>query len=402
MVKEKRVCRLCRGGTNYPILNMGDNALVNSLVEDPKGTEPVYPLEVVGCQKCNFVQVKKPIDAHKIYTEQDYLYYSSDMPGLSDYFLEYAKELQKYIEPTSFVVEIGSNDGIMLSHIAGFGNAVLGVDPSTNVAIRAMAKGIPTLPLFFNERNAKLVAKEMGQAKLIYANNCIAHIDDLDSVMEGVKALLTDDGVFVVECNYWGGMVKNKNYSLIYHDHFSYFSLKNWQDYATKFGLRPFDAVVTPAQGGSLRVFMDKGSHSITTRLNELMREEMDSKLNSKKVAQQYGEDCIKEAEKLRNTIEGLKKRGKTIAGYGAAAKGFSVLKLAGINEKHIDYFVDDSPAKQGKYTPVTHIPVISRAEAESKLPDYFFITAPNYAETIMMKEKDFKGKFVLCDSTVV
>jgi len=401
MAKEKFRCRLCRAGTNYQILNMGDNALVNSLIDETglQKQEETFPLCVVGCQKCNFVQVKKPIDAHKIYTAQDYLYYSSDMPGLSDYFLEYAKEVQKYITPTDFVVEIGSNDGIMLSRIAGFGNAVLGVDPSVNVAIRAMA---PTLPLFFNERNAKLIEKEMGQAKLIYGNNCIAHIDDLDSVMEGVKALLSEDGVFVVECNYWGGMVKNKNYSLVYHDHFSYFSLKNWVEYGHRFGLRPFDAVVTPAQGGSLRVFMDRGTRPITERLNELLREEIESKLNSKKTAQQYGADCIEEANKLRNTIEALKESGKSIAGYGAAAKGFSVLKLAGIDQRHIDYFVDDSPAKQGKYTPVTHIPVISREEAESKLPDYFFITAPNYAETIIAKEKDFKGKFLLCDSTIV
>ena len=386
---------------------MGDNALVNSLVDekDLQKSEDTYPLCVVGCQKCHFVQVESPIDANRIYTDQDYLYYSSDMPGLSEYFREYANDLKEYLSPEDFVVEIGSNDGIMLAHFASFGNAVLGVDPSVNVAIRALANGIPTLPLFFDERVATLIAREMRQAKLIYGNNCIAHIDDLDSVMKGVQALLSDDGMFVVECNYWGAMVKNKNYALVYHDHFSYFSLENWANYAKKFGMRIFDAEVTVAQGGSLRVFMAKDGRQRTDRCERLLKSEIDSKLGSKKVAQQYGADCIEEANKLRTTVEALKESGKTIAGYGAAAKGFSVLKLAGIDQRHIDYFVDDSPAKQGKYTPVTHIPVISRAEADSKLPDYFFITAPNYADVIMEKEKVFKekgGKFILCDSTIV
>jgi len=250
---EKKKCRIC-GGVKYDnVLDMGRNPLVNSLI-DVKGLskkEETYPLKVVRCEDCSLVQLEKPIDSNKIYKEVDYLYFSSDMPGLADYFQDYAEELKKYLEPEDLVVEIGSNDGIMLRPFAEWGYPVLGVDPATNVAIRAFRNGIPTLPLFFTERLATQIRAEFGQAKVIYGNNCIAHIDDLDDVMKGVEALLADNGVFVVECNYWGGMVKNKNYSLVYHDHFSYFSLKNWVDYAPKFGLKVFDAKVTPAQGGS-------------------------------------------------------------------------------------------------------------------------------------------------------
>lgn len=395
-------CRLCRGTSFAPVLNMGKNALVNSLIskEDLDKREETYPLEVVRCMKCSLVQLKKPIDSNKIYKDVDYLYFSSDMPGLSDYFKEYAQDLKnRFLSVGDFVVEIGSNDGIMLEHFVDKCK-IFGVDPATNVALRALKRGIPTLPLFFNERVGKQIAFEWGKAKLIYGNNCIAHIDDLDSVMKGVVELLTDDGVFVVECNYWGGMVKNKNYALVYHDHFSYFSLKNWADIANKYGMQVFDAIVTPAQGGSLRVFMGKGAITMTKRCLDLITEEVFSKLNTQEIATQYGINCKAEALKLWNLIESIKVEGKTIAGYGAAAKGFSVLKLAGIDERHIDYFVDDSPAKQGKYTPVSHIPVVSRQDRPD--PDYFFITAPNYAETIMAKEKDFKGKFILCDSTIV
>ncbi len=384
---------------------MGNNALVNSLIlkEDLDKKDETHPLEVVRCEKCSLVQLKKPIDSNKIYKDVDYLYFSSDMPGLSDYFKEYANDLkERFLSQGDFVVEIGSNDGIMLEHFVDK-CLILGVDPATNVVLRALRRGIATVPLFFNERLGKQIAAEWGKAKVMYGNNCIAHIDNLDSVMRGVQELLTDDGVFVVECNYWGGMVKNKNYALVYHDHFSYFSLKNWADIADRHGMQVFDAIVTPAQGGSLRVFMGKGAVTMTKRCLDLVKEEVISKLNTKEVAIQYGKDCIKEADKLRCIIEGIKAEGKSIAGYGAAAKGFSVLRLAGIDERHIDYFVDDSPAKQGKYTPVTHIPVVSRSERPD--PDYFFITAPNYGTQIMAKEQEFiknGGKFILCDSTVV
>src|SRR3990167_5712141 len=395
-----RTCRTCHSSEFDPVLDMGMNPLVNSLIakENLEEAEEQFPLEVVRCRECSLVQVKKPIDSHKIYKDVDYLYFSSDMPNLKEYFEAYAKEIRdRFNTQGNFVVEIGSNDGIMLEMFPL--TKVLGVDPATNVAIRALRKGIPTLPLFFNERVAKLIRAEWGPAKVVYGNNCIAHIDDLDDVMRGVSHLLTSDGVFVVECNYFGGMVKNNNYALVYHDHFSYFSLKNWVDYATGFGLKVFDATVTPAQGGSLRVFMGKGDRAQTTRLAELKEEEERTKLNSLECAQEYGNACQREAKKLLKTVEKLKAERKKIAGYGAAAKGFSVLKLAGIDERHIDYFIDDSPAKQGKYTPVSHIPVMARADVRRKdLPDVFFITAPNYADVIMEKEKTFKdggGEFL-------
>lgn len=403
-----RKCRMCGTGKFDSVLDMGENALVNSLIDekDLDKKEETYPLKVVRCRECSLVQVEKPIDSHKIYKDVDYLYFSSDMPGLRDYFSSYAQDVhERFLTEGDFVVEIGSNDGIMLSFFQNSGYDVLGVDPSTNVALRALHRNIPTVPLFFEERLGQQIQREFGGAKVIYGNNCIAHIDDLDSVMKGVEALLDIDGVFVVECNYWGGMVKNKNYALVYHDHFSYFSLQNWIDYAKKFGLHVFDATVTPAQGGSLRVFMDRGSRGLTPQFQAHLDEENRAQINTKDVAKQYGKDCVAEANKLFSVVENLKKEGKTIAGYGAAAKGFSVLKLAGIDQRHIEYFVDDSPAKQGKFTPVTHIPVISREQAEGSLPDVFFITAPNYAKVIMSKEQEFLnrgGKFLLCDSSIV
>lgn len=173
-------------------------------------------------------------------------------------------------------------------------------------------------------------------------------------------------------------------------------------------GMQIFDAFVTEAQGEglSLRIFAQNGkAKEKTERYRKLKHEETKNKLNTVESALNYGKACKDEARRLRSVVEKLKQEGKRIAGYGAAAKGFSVLQLAGIDGRHIDYFVDDSPAKQGKYTPVTRIPIISREDADHILPDYFFITAPNYADVIIRKESDFVeagGRFILCDSSLV
>lgn len=406
----KKTCRMCQGTKFKKVIDFGKNPLVNSLIEkkDLSKKEPIYPLAVEQCQNCYLVQITKPISSHKIYQEQDYLYFSSDMPTLSEYFLDYANDIkQRFLVdylPDNFIVEIGSNDGILLNHFKEY--KVLGIDPASNVVLRALAREIPTLSDFFTKRIAKNIVKEFGQAKIIMGNNCIAHLNNLIDLIKGVKILLKSDGVFVVECNYWGGMVKNKNYSLIYHDHFSYFTLKNWVDFLKYYGLEVFDAYVTPAQGGSLRLFIGfPDKHEKTQRFKDILEEEIDTNLNSYKAAQKYEKEVKEEAKKLYCLIKGLKDDGKKIAGYGAAAKGFSVLKLAEITDKHLDYFVDDSPAKQGKYTPVTHIPVISREEAELRLPDYFFITAPNYEQIIINKEDVFLasgGKFITVDGRIV
>ena len=408
-----RKCRMCKGKQFELVLNMGDNPTVNSLIEekDLSNEEAVYPLVVEQCQTCWLVQIVEPVDAQKIYRDEDYLYFSGDMPGLSSYFLEYAAEVKSNIFQgqdlaDKFIIEIGSNDGTMLHHFKNWNADILGVDPASNVVVRALRDGIPTVSDFFSSRIAKSIFRDFGRADFIYGNNCIAHLKDLNDLMEGVKILLKNDGVFAVECNYWGGMVKNKNYALVYHDHYSYFSLTNWANFADEHGMKVFDAWVTPAQGGSLRVYMTRDlKRAVTDRCSTLLHEEVTIHLSSLETARKYRTSVLAEAKKLFSLIGEIKKTGKTIAGYGAAAKGFSVLKLAGLDQRHIDYFVDDSPAKQGKYTPVTHIPVVSREIAEGNLPDYFFITAPNYEKVIVEKEVNFRengGKFITVDCRIL
>ncbi|MBI4060274.1 MAG: methyltransferase domain-containing protein [Elusimicrobia bacterium] len=401
---RNRTCRMCDGRTFDTVADLGKHPLVNSLVakKDLAKKDPVFPLVVKQCRKCGLVQLVDIIHAEEIYKNVDYLYFSSDMPGLDKYFAPYAQDVKdRFIQnPSDLVVEIGSNDGILLNLLKD-GARVLGVDPATNVALRALKRGIPTVPLFFSERLAGQIRNEWGQAKAVIGNNCIAHLNDLHDLIRGVDLLLAADGVFIIECNYWGGMVKNTNYSLIYHDHYSFFSVKVWRQFAARYGLTVFDAVVTPAQGGSLRMFLCKDGRPATDRLQALIKEEADTRLNAFATSVRYNRNVQASAKKLRKVVDGIKKAGKSIAGYGAAAKGFTILTCSKIGAKHIDYFVDDSPAKQGWYTPVDHIPIISRAEAEKRLPDYFIILAPNYADGIIAKEADslFRkqgGKFIV------
>jgi SAM-dependent methyltransferase len=398
---HNRTCRMCDGTRFRVVIDLGQHPLVNSLVSkrDLNKRDPTFPLVVKQCEKCALVQLVDIIDAEEIYRNVDYLYFSSDMPGLDKYFQPYADEVRdRFLKDGDLVLEIGSNDGIMLNLFARR-NRVLGVDPATNVVLRALRRDIPTVPLFFSESLSRKIAREWGPAKVVIGNNCIAHLNDLRDLIRGVKMVLSPDGVFIIECNYWGGMVRNTNYSLIYHDHYSYFSVDVWRRFASKHGLRVFDATVTPAQGGSLRLFLCADERPETGRLQDLRREEKKTALNTYAMSLRYRDNVQAAAKKLRKTVDDFKRQGKRIAGYGAAAKGMTILKCSGIGKKMLDYFVDDSPAKQGWYSPVDHIPIISREAAESRLPDYFIILAPNYADVIMAKEARFRergGKFIV------
>ena len=397
---KNKTCRMCKSTKFDLVINLGQHPLVNSLISkaDLKKKDPTFSIKVFQCKSCKLVQIKDVIDANEIYKNVDYLYFSSDMPKLDKYFKPYADDLiKRFLRKKDFVVEIGSNDGIMLNFFKK-NHRILGVDPATNVVLRSIKKNIPAIPLFFTNSVASKISNEWGKAKLIYGNNCIAHLNDLKDLMSGVQSLLDENGVFVIECNYWGGMVKNTNYSLIYHDHFSYFSIYPWIKFAKKYGMTPFDALVTPAQGGSLRLFLSKKNRKKTDRIKKLLKEEKKTKLNTFKTSIKYRNNVTNVSKKLRKIILDLKKKGKKVAGYGAAAKGMTILKCSNIGNK-LDYFVDDSPAKQGFYSPVDHVPIISRRKASKKLPDYFIILAPNYSDIIIEKEKNYirnGGKFIV------
>ena len=399
---ERQCCRMCGSENLGEVLDLGTHSLVNSYIrgEDLEKDEEIFPLVVKQCKDCKLVQMLETIDPVGIYTTGNYMYFSTDVPGLKDYFEEYASDLfERFIKDDDLVIEIASNDGILLDFVRKRAR-VLGVDAAPNAVLKALKKGIPTFPSLFGFKTAELVSREFGQADVVMANNCIAHVDDLDDFMKGVDLLLKPDGIFIFETGYWGTMVKTANYEQIYHDHFSYYSVEVWRKYAAKFGMRVFDAVVTPAQDNcAVRVFLCRDDRPETERLMEIVKDEALNGANDYDASLRYQSEVKLAWKNLKDTLTRLKAEGSKIAAYGASAKGGTIARAADIGDGLIDYYVDDSESKQGLYTPIYHIPILSREEAEKDKPDYFLILAVNYAENIMAKEADFHtegGKFIV------
>ena len=400
----RKNCRMCNSRNLKSVLHLGKHSLVNSYLKktELKKKELLLPLEISRCSNCGLIQVLKTVDPKEIYNDGKYLYFSRDVPGLSDYYKKYAKYiLKKFIKKENLVVEIASNDGILLQHLNNKTN-VLGIDAAPNAVLRALKHSIPTFPALFNFKTSKLVSNEFGNAKVVMANQCIAHVDDLRDFMKGIDNLLNKkDGVFIFETGYWGNMVKRTIYEQIYHDHFSYFSLKVWEKFSKEFGLRMFDAEITPAQDNcSIRVFFSRNKKiNRSKRLKELMNEEKNSNLNTLKKSLEFKNSVKNSWKNLRDSLVELKKQNKKIVAYGASAKAGTISTCAKIDSTLVDFFIDDSPSKQGKYTPIFHIPIMSRKNAFKKKIDYILILAVNYAKIIMNKEKNFKkmgGKFII------
>ena len=393
---------MCGEAKFEEVLDLGTHSLVNSYLkkEDLSREEILFPLVVKQCMNCKLVQIIETIDPVEIYTTGNYLYFSTDVPGLKDYFEEYAEDLfSRFIRQDDLVIEIASNDGILLDFVRQKAR-VLGIDAAPNAVLKALKKGIPTFPSLFNEKTAELVHREYGKADVLMANNCIAHVDDLDDFMRGVDLLLHQNGVFVFETGYWGEMIKRANYEQIYHDHFSYFSVGVWKEYAKKFGLRVFDAMVTPAQDNcAIRVFLCRDDRPETLRLMDIEKDEDEHGANTYQTSIKYQKEVKQAWTNLKEKLIELKGTGAKIAAYGASAKGGTITRAADIGPDLIDIYVDDSPSKQGLFTPIYHVPIVSRQEAKIDEPDYFLILAVNYADNIMAKEKVFHeagGKFIV------
>ncbi len=398
-------CRMCESKNLKEVLDLGKHSLVNSYLKksELKKKELLLPLVISQCLNCGLVQLLKTVDPREIYNDGKYLYFSRDVPGLAKYYKQYADYVYKNFinKKKDLVIEIASNDGILLQHLQKKVN-ILGIDAAPNAVLRALKNNIPTFPALFNEKSAKLVFNEFGSAKVVMANQCIAHVDNLIDFMRGVEILLDKkDGIFIFETGYWSSMIKRTIYEQIYHDHFSYFSIKVWEKFCRKFNLKIFDAEVTPAQDNcSIRIYFSKNKKKKTSlRLKKLISDEVKYKFNSYSTSLKYKKSVKNSWKNLKNTLVKLKSKNKKIVAYGASAKSGTISRCANIGSNLIDFYIDDSPSKQGLYTPIYHIPILSRKEGFKKKIDYILILAVNYAEIIMKKEDKFKkrgGKFII------
>lgn len=381
-------------------LDLGDQPPANRYIPKDgwlREPEPYYPLKVYFCHHCNLVQLLDVVPKEELFGH--YLFLSSGAGNTPVHFQEYAKDLQeKFLTPGDFVVEIGGNDGVLLAELKNV--RTLNIEPAQNIAPVARGRGIETLADFWTADLARKIKKEYGPAKLILGANSIPHIDNQVDVMTGVKELLADDGIFVVQAHYLGYIFDTLGYGDIYHEHMSYFAIRPLIDFYKKFGLHIFDYQFVPWQGVSIRMFMGPESrYPQGQNVTALAEDEIKRGYAEFETYQDLAQKIERSKNKLVSTLAALKKSGARIAAYGAAAKGMPILNYAGITSDMIDFCVDDLPEKQGLYTPMSHIPIISREEAKQYPVDYFLLLAWNFKDFILEKEKEFVaagGKFIM------
>ena len=396
-------CRICSNENLHDVLSLGMMPLANNFLKKEQISAPefVSPLGVIFCANCGLVQLSHVVSPNIMF--RDYVYIPSTSKTLIHHFAELAKKtVEKFNLPgDSLVVDIGSNDGTLLKLFKTHKVKVLGIEPATNIAKLAEANGIETINDFFNQRTALKVVGNKGKAKVITGTNVFAHVNDLDGFLKGIDILLEDNGIFIIEVPYLPDLLEKIEFDTIYHEHLSYFSIKPLTRLVEKFKMEIFDVERIGIHGGSIRVFVKRASASgpVSESVANLLALEQERKLDSIETYLTFATEVASIKERLLELLKRLKSEGKRIVGYGAAAKGNTLLNYCKIGTDILDYIVDNIPYKQGRYTPGMHIPVVPEERLTQDRPDYALILAWNFAEEIMAKQQKYKelsGQFII------
>jgi len=348
--------------------------------------EPFYPLHVWVCDRCFLVQLEEYVSGEAIFT--DYAYFSSYSDSWLDHSRRYVDQMitQLHLTAQSHVVEVASNDGYLLQYFVARGIEVLGVEPAVNVAKVAEEKGIPTLVKFFGRTTAREMVAEGRRADLILGNNVLAQVHDLNDFVAGLKILLAPLGTITIEFPHLERMVAENEFDTIYHEHFSYFSLYSAERIFAAHGLTLFDVEELPTHGGSLRIYgrhADETDRPATRRLHALRDRELSSGVNTLLYYSAFEERVQETKRQLLAFLIQARREGKRIVGYGAPGKGNTLLNYCGIRADFLEFTVDRSPHKQGKFLPGTHIPILHPDRLREARPDYVLILPWNLKDEI-------------------
>ena len=397
-------CRFCGAPLEHVFADLGMCPVANSLVtpEALGSMEPFYPLRVFVCASCFLVQSEEFETPAGIFSET-YPYFSSYSTSWLAHCEAYAADIVERLAlgDGDTIVEIGSNDGYLLQYFHRRGIQVLGVEPAAGVAQEAIVKGIPTLVRFFDSELAGELARE-SPADLLIANNVLAHTPDIRDFVAGMKRLLAPAGVITVEFPHLVRLVAEAQFDTIYHEHFSYLSFGTVRRIFAAHGLRVFDVEELSTHGGSLRVYAchaDRGDHEESPRVAELARREHDEGYEDLDVYTSFGERVRQTKREVLRCLIDAKDEGRTIVGYGAPAKGATLLNYCGIGVEFLDYTVDKSPHKQGLYLPGVRIPIREPAAIRETRPDLEFILPWNLKDEIveeMAFVREWGGRFVV------
>lgn len=395
-------CRICKSNNLQTFLDLGMQPLANSFItKEEIEKEQFFPLDVCFCRECGLVQLRHLPKPEAMFNT-NYAYIPSTSITMQRHFSELAKELCKKLKLSqkALVVDIGSNDGLLLEFFKREGMNVLGIDPSKNVAELAEKRGVKTITSFFNQRVAKEIVENHGKAELILGTNVFAHVQDLHEFMKGISELLSEEGFYVIEHPYLLDLIKNKEFDTIYHEHASYFSIKPLLRLFKEYDMEIIEVQKINIHGGSIRVFVrKKGINKVDTSINELVSLEEKFGLYNEETYRKFASDVELIRNKLLDLLKKIKKDGKKIIGYGAPAKGTVLLNYCKIGKELLEYIVDSVPYKQGKYSPGMHIPIFPENKLSEDNPDYALVLAWNFAEEIKRKNTEFRkrgGKFII------
>jgi SAM-dependent methyltransferase len=395
-------CRCCGSPDIRVFLSLGETPLADALVtaERLDGPEERFPLDVAMCPECSLVQMVNEVPPEKLFVE-NYLYFSSFSDDLLAHSRAHALGLieRRRLGPGSLVVEIASNDGYLLRNFVEHGIPVLGIDPAPDQAAAATAAGVPTRAEFFGPDLAEELVAEGHRADVVIANNVMAHVPDLNGFVEGLAILLQDDGVVTVENPYVRDLIDHAEFDTVYHEHHCYFSCTAVDALMRRHGLVLNDVDYFPKlHGGSLRWTMGKRL-ARTERCQGYLDAERHAGLTTFGYYQGFAERVETIRTQLRELLEGLRAQGCTIASYGAAAKGATLLNYVGIGCDLVEYVVDRNVHKQGRFMPGTHQPILDPAVLLERQPDAVLLLAWNFADEIMRQQAAYRaqgGKFVV------
>jgi SAM-dependent methyltransferase len=403
-VKKPLVCRFCGSLLEHTFVDLGVSPLANSYLTEGQlhQMEPFFPLRAFVCESCFLVQVPAYESPERIFGE--YAYFSS----YSDSWLEHARSytdmmLQRFpMENGALVIEIASNDGYLLRYFRERGVDVLGIEPAKNVASAARDAGIPTVVEFFGPALADRLAREGKKADLLIGNNVLAHVPGLNDFVTGMKTVLAPSGIITMEFPHLMRLINENQFDTIYHEHFSYFSLITVEKVFASHGLVLFDVEELATHGGSLRIYArntEDASKPVNERVGDLLERERAYGLTDVGFYRSYGSRVKEKKREILEFLIRMKREGKTIAGYGAPAKGNTLLNYCGVRTDFIEYTVDRNPHKQECYLPGSHIPIFSPEQVQETRPDLLLILPWNLKEEIMEQMgyiREWGGRFAV------
>jgi methylation protein EvaC len=394
-------CLICNSEIS-PFISYGQMPIANGfLKEENFHNEYYFHMQVAHCINCNMVQLIDTPERQLMFNE-NYAFFSGTSQVMKSHFLDFAKFVKDEYLPTEnpFVVEIGSNDGIMLQNFKEWGIRHLGIEPSANVAKVAKQKGINTIIEFFDEKLANKIIEENGQADAFIAANVMCHLPYFHSIVAGISKLVKKTGIVIFEEPYVGDVVEKTSYDQIYDEHTFLFSVSSINFIFKEHGMEVIDIDHQETHGGSMRYIIGhKGVRNLSEKAISQINKEKDLGLNNPETYINFANNCNKSKIELKQLLTELKNNGKRVAGYGATSKSTTILNFSDIGPDLIEYICDNTPIKQGKFSPGKHIPIVSIETFKNNYPDYLVLFAYNHAKEIMEKERDFTekgGKWIL------